>query len=886
MTHMKAITRLVTSAVLLFVFLSNTLPCGPGYITPLFDTTSAPENPYSEFAAGKLGIVKPTFRRAVLYAAYRYINGGGLSAAEQQAMVEVWQADLDNKDFVDNSIDDAVKAWIERRKDVVGKEEKTPDIYADRSYGGYEFFPNCTKNAFETASETLSDRASAHGPSDPNVIDWVRAQDQVFENCSSGKRTPDAAPAGAPDWLQKDRAYQIAAASFYSMDYNDAKRRFAEIAQDTDSPWAETVDYLVARTLIRQASLSKSADKAGPLYDEAEQRLQKFANGGKFSASAERMLGLIKYRRHPKERVSELAKKLSGAGGDNFRQDVIDYTWLLDKFASEILTAEEKRKAEEETKKHPSNANLPANTSTTNTQPNKHEGELEINLYANEKSYTIYVKADATDDDAIAAAEKAMGQPLTNEQKEQVRNLRQSAYANPFKEGRQSDYHGGYYGEEKLTPSLMPDYLRQDELSDWVFTYQMPGAEAYLYSLNKYKATGSELWLMTALSKADKSSTGLPRLIEAANNANRLSPGFTTIAYHTARILIEQGKQAEARKFIDDMLGDSSLTISARNSFMALRLGLTQTFEEWLRYSLKKPYAFDFDGETGTIDEFIAQQKSYYSEETSEGKTREQYEADIDAEYKDRKLWQGREMFDDDTIEVMNQLFPDSVLLQVERSDAVPDYMRERFLMAIWTRAYLLDDMATMLNVAPDLIKYHPEFEPLLTKVISAPTQPAKDTAALYFILKDPIVSPFLETGVGKSDNEQDLWSADDWWCTPDDVVYDDASGQEAPKPLPPRPAFLTPAQAKAAQAERAKLKEIGDAPKFLADKVMAWAKRAPADRRIPEALYIVINANGWTKYGCGNNEELKDEMTKYLKLHYPNSEWTTKLKQEESENQ
>ena len=29
------------------------------------------------------------------------------------------------------------------------------------------------------------------------------------------------------------------------------------------------------------------------------------------------------------------------------------------------------------------------------------------------------------------------------------------------------------------------------------------------------------------------------------------------------------------------------------------------------------------------------------------------------------------------------------------------------------------------------------------------------------------------------------------------------------------------------------------------------------------------------TKYGCGNNEELKDDMTKYLKLHYPSSEWT-----------
>src|SRR5258706_3618483 len=211
-------------------------------------------------------------------------------------MVEVWQAEIDNKDFRDDSVDEAVKAWVEKRKDVVGKEEKTPDIYAERNYGGYDFFPNCTKNAFETAAETLSDLVAAHGPSDQDVTNWVNAQDQVFENCASGKATPDAAPTGAPDWLQKDRAYQLAAASFYSLDYVDAKRRFAEIAQDNDSPWQETADYLIARTLIRQASLSKTPEKAAPLYDEAEQHLQRFVSRtGKFAISAERLIGLIKY---------------------------------------------------------------------------------------------------------------------------------------------------------------------------------------------------------------------------------------------------------------------------------------------------------------------------------------------------------------------------------------------------------------------------------------------------------------------------------------------------------------------------------------------------------------------------------------------------------------
>ena len=903
---MKAISRLIVTSFLIAAFLSNALPCGPGYVTPLFDVTSAPENPYSDYAAGRLGIVKPTFRRSVLYAAYRYIAGSGMSRMEQDSMIEVWKAEIDNKDFRDDTIDIAVKAWVDKRKEVVGKEEKAPEIYAERAYGGYDFFPNCTRNAFETAAETLSDRASGHGPSDAGVQNWVKAQDEVFQNCASGKQTPEPAPQGSPDWLQKDRAYQTAAASFYSLDYKDAKRRFAEIAQDTDSPWAETADYLIARTLIRQASLSKSPEAANPFYEEAEIHLQKFVGRtGKFAGSAERLLGLIKYRLHPKERASELAKTLSFNGGnENFRQDVIDYNWLLDKFENEVLTAEEKRKEAEKAKtasfdnSAPNAVNTEANASDprqiTKYPPNsnsssigtgrKNEDDLELYLYINDKSYAFYVRPDASDEDAISAAERAIGQTLTDAQKTQVKSGRQTAYAERFSNGRQSTYEGGYYGEEKLTPSLVPDFLRQDDLTDWLYTYQMPGAEAYLYSLNKFKASSSELWLMTALSKADKSSSGLPRLLEAANNTSRTSTAYPTIAYYTAKILLAQGKTAEARKLLDEMInaGDA-LPLSARNSFIALRLTLAETLEDFLKFSLKKPYAFDFDGDVASVDEIIAVQKNYYDPENNKD-GREAYDAEVESNFKEERLWQERLMFDSDIVDVFNQHFPTTALLEVEKSPALPEYMRERFAVAIWTRSYLLDNMATLLAITPEVAKYHPELEPLLTTITEAKTQAAIDNAVLYFVLKNPLFGPYIEDGMGKTNNEQDPWSSDDWWCAPYDTEYNETTNAEQPKTLPKRPAFLTAEQSKKAQAERTRLKEIGDAPKFLAEKVMAWARRSPADRRVPEALYIMVEANGWTKYGCGNNEELRDEMAKYLKRQYPASPWTAKFLADETE--
>ena len=879
---MKLGRLLVSLSLFLTLLFSNVLPCGPGYTTPLFDTDSAPEHPYVDYAAGRLGIVKPTFRRSVLMAAYRWLSGNGLTADEQQAMVDVWKAELDNKDFVDNSVDDAIAKWVEKRREVQSKEEKPPAIYA-RDSGSYEFFPNCTKNAFETATDTLGERISSHGPSDGSVVDWVKAQDVVFQNCAQGKRSPDDVPVGAPDWLTKDRAYQKAAAKFYSLDYEDAKQAFRDIAHDFDSPWRETADYLVARTLIRQASLARDPKRSSELYDEAQNHIEhNVSPSGKFGSSAERLLNLIAYRRRPRERVAELGKKLSIRGGnDNFRQDVIDYNWLLDKFASEALNAEEKRRQEEQQKLHPEQTPVP--TPEPTAAPNT--DELSLYLYANEKTFEFKVKADATDADAISAAQAAVGRALTDSEKEQIRNARQSAYASRFKDARGSDYEGGYWGEEKLTPKIVPAFLRQDPMTDWVFTYQMTGPEAYAHSLSMYKASGAPIWLMTAISQADVSSPELNSLLDSAERSDHSSAAYPTIAYHAARILLAQNKQPQARKLIEEALslGDEYLNTSARNSFITLRLSLAQTLEDWLHDSVIKPYAFDYDGEVGTIDEFIAEQKKWFDPEyNKEG--REAYEKEIEDRYKDDKLWQERPMFDGPTIDVLNQHFPTPALLQVMDSPALPEYMRERFVLAIWTRSWLLRDDATLNKLTPELIKYHPDFSDGLNRVINAKTPAARDNALLFFVLKNPILNPFIPDGTGRTNNEQDQFASDNWWCSYEATAGDtDDSGD--PKPLPKRPAFLTPAQTSAAQAERKKLGEIGDAPTFLGEKVLAWARRSPLDKRIPEALYIVIEANGWTKYGCGNNEDLKGQLLKYLKAKYPGSEYIKKIEDEESGN-
>lgn len=929
---MKKFSRIVVSIFLAAAFFFNSLPsgnaCGPFYLTPVFDYEFAPENPFDDFARGKIGIVKPTYHRVVLFAAYRYLNGGAFTADEQKALVDVWQADFNNKDYADDDVSEAVKLWLERRKDVVDKEGKVPEIYTEREYGGYEFFPNCAKNAFETAAQTLADRTASYGADDANVKDWVAAQDAVFTNCASGKQTPEPANNAMPEWLQKDRAYQRAAAEFYALDYENARRDFAEIAQDADSVWRETADYLVVRTLIRQASLTSDEAKRNQFYAEAEARLANLSqSGGRFAASIEKYDGLIKYRLHPQERTNELAQKLSiGAGNENFRQDLIDYYWLLDKFEKETLEKEEKRKAELKKENEPAAHTVETNSNSAKIESNgsnnsnktvaadlkpqfsgsmsnasmsnsisayaspkdaAHEGLLQI-TFSDEpytKSWTIYVKPEATDDEAIAEAERVAQVPLTEKMKQAVRSGRQYAYSNLYHENSQPDYEGGYYGEEKITLSLLPDFLRRDDLTEWLFAYQMQDdAEAYDYAVTKYKQTGADIWLMTAISKADAQSAGVKNLLDAAARLSRFAPAYPTVAYHEIRILLEQKREKEAKKLLDEILnsGDDLLPVSSRNQFLEQRNGLAATLDDFLSDALKMPFGFDEDGSTTTsIDELIKQEKSYYNAEYDK-ETREEYDRKIEDRYEEFK---GQAMLDDIAAKIINQHFSTATLLKSIKSPALPEYLKKRFALAVWTRAVLLEDYAAADLILPEIYKLDANAETIFAGYARAKTAAAKRNAALFIILKNEDLSPYIKSGLGSS-WEGYLSGASRWWCAPDDSEYDQDAEKDVPLALTDAPKFLTANETAAAQAELKKLKAVGDAPNFLSERVLEWAKRAPADKRIPESLYLVYEADGWDKYGCGNNEEMHDKIGIFLKKRYPQNEWTLKMENEEKDSQ
>lgn len=868
----------------MFSLFANAFPCGPSFVSPVFEYEHAPEDPFLNFAMGKIGIVKPSHRRIVLIAAYRYLAGGGYSDAEQKALVDVWEAEFNNKDFDDDDVTPSVKMWLEKRRGVVGKEEKVPQIYVERDIGGFDFFPNCTKNAFETAAQTLNDRVASHGSEDRHVKAWVAGQDKVFENCSSGRALPDEPNESMPVWLRKDRAYQMAAAEFYAMDYSSAKRRFADIALDGESPWQETSEYLVGRTLIRQGSTAKDKQKLELIYREAEQVLASVAaRGGRFADSAEKLTGIIKYRMRPEERLRELAQSVT-VGSRNFRQDLIDYNWLMDKFDKEAREREEKRKAAAKNPDDPATINQPVEEPSP--EPTPAEGEIKFYLYADDysKSWPIIVPSSATDEDAFAKAAEVSGMALTDKMKEQIRYARKEAYRGRFDENNGTEYQGGYYGDEPLSLGILPEFIRADDLTNWLFVFQTAGIDAYRESYSRWKNTDSDLWLLTAISKAETGVEGLPSLLEAADRVSRNSVAFPTIAYHRARLLIESGKKDDARALLDELIASGDdLPISTQNRFKKLRASIASGLDDYLKASLLRPFAFDWDGRSGTIDDFVNEQKSWWSAENYPNQSRAEYEKEVEGRFRNEKLWENRAMFDFGTVSTINESFPISLMIDAERSPSLPEYLRERFAMAIWTKAALIGDVATVNKYAPVLANAHPELKTDMDAILKAPTPVARQRAIIYLMLKNPMVSPYLDDGFGKNDNTFDNFDSNDWWCGP----YEPEEGSTVNEEYRVKPpSFLSPAHIAAAKLERRKLVAVGDAPKYFGEKVLEWARLAPADKRVPESLLLVWRANGWTKYGCGSNVELRQQIGEVLKRRYPQSAETKTLLDEEKEEQ
>jgi hypothetical protein len=436
---------------------------------------------------------------------------------------------------------------------------------------------------------------------------------------------------------------------------------------------------------------------------------------------------------------------------------------------------------------------------------------------------------------------------------------------------------------------LVPEFLRSDDLSDWILTLQTSDPMAYGYALSKWQQSDSRPWLITALVKAEKTSPKVDDLLRAAAKVTSSEAGYASVVYHRIRLLAELGQATEARKVLDGVIFGvmPELPISAQNQFLVQRRELARGLDEFLKAAQQKPVAFYHYSSIGKIRDLIESQKRSFDPEVTE-LTKEQFDSDIDATFKNWLAWDERVAFDKPTIDIINWHFPLQLMVETARNPNVPDYLQRSLMLAAWTRAVLLKDDKTALEIAPDVAKLAPEMGTVFQRYLKARTIKQRQNAALYVLLKYQRLSPFVYGDLPEfsTSEELDYYFEESWWCPLVETDWD-AKGNETPK-IVFKPAFLSAKELETAQKERVALKQTGDGKSYLGKQVLEWARTSPADPRIPEALFIASKANESYKYGCdgwNSDEETKAKAEAMLRQRYPRSAWTAKLSENEREN-
>jgi hypothetical protein len=748
---LRAMVALALIAAVVILLPPRTIACGPFFTDAIFVFTKHPDFPLEQFANGKLGVVSPTWARSYLVVAYRNLSGAPLSQTEAKDAKTLWDERLNLSS--DESSQDWSKQWNDARAKVPGTQPVQFDTYRNREKPNeYESFLNCQADALKNAEALLNERVTKFGADSPQVHDWLAAQDTVFMNCHEGQHIPQPAAADADQLIRADRAYQIAAANFYATNYDEAKQQFDAIAKEKNSPYRIIAPYLAGRAMLRKGSFAEKPEDKNAALADAENRFNAILKDNSLARAHEiaaRLLNLTKLRLHPEAKLHEFAHAIAKPDASkNFKQDVWDYTVLMDTFLGD-----------------------------------------------------------------------------------------------------------GSEGEQSPKKPV-PESLKSDDLTDWIVAMQASADAAGPHSLQRWEQSKSVAWLVAAMTNAKGNDAKTADLITAAGRVEHSSPGFPSLAFHTARLLQEAGRSDAARTYLDNVLTNDRryLDASAANQLMSARMMLAQNLDQFLQNAQRKPagYSDDVDGREIPEDEKEAAETS-----------------------KDHE-----NLFDLDAANIFNKAMPAAIMKDAARSNALAPNLKRDVAQAAFMRAALIDDRESASQAAPILEGLYPELKEFLAAYQRATTPEARRFAAAFMALKFPGLRPFVSTGIGRSSalSEMDSYR-DNYWCAePPPPLGGSLNEDESTKPKPvTAPEFLKPSQALAARQFTA-LQALGTAPNFLCKTAIDWTENNPNDPRTPEALHLAVRS---TRYGCTDKETGRLSKAAFDLLHrrYPNTKWANATK-------
>jgi len=808
-------------------------------VIALFESHVHPDLPFDQFAAGRLGIIKPTWDRSYLYVAYRYLSGPGFDVSEQKAMVSLWDDWLGlGAAGVAQSPQDrqnpgkVTSEWIGARNKIPGVEaieEIDVDRQAPAEYGSFDY-ANCNESSFHTAAATLDTMIGKFGLSSPQVMQWVDAQDQVFDNCSGTPPTlaDDSQEWGnaSEAWFQlcktvpgvvtpgsyaegdncRARKYQTLTATLETM-IHDLGVSNPKVKQWVDAQNQALVDCGSAphsapgsTTALPAPEIPQPLTNGTPL--ENAQRTYQIASANFYAANF--------------DAAAKMFDAIAADSSSPWRQ-----------LAPYLVARATIRKA------------------TLSAEKNDHAMLAKAEAQLNE------IIAGRGDEGVKQAAQRLLGfvqAQLHPEQREMelARAVMLPTSGEVLKQDV-SDYiwmldHG---------PSNDNSY--SDDLTDWISTLHVrdtgnpaspySDTAAITHSIAKWKQTSSLPWLVAAISEIPVSDPNAPDLIKAAENVKPDSPAYLTTTYHAARLLMGQGKRDEARRKLDALLSSrDQLPVSTVNELAALRMALARNLNELLAYAPRTPLGFTDDAD---------------------------YE-ELPSKLDDQSLKQlaAGPLFDYDAAALLTRWMPLSVLMQAARSQTLPSRLRAQVALATFVRAILLGNDAAARDLAPAVMESFPKLKPPIDAWLAAKSPAEQRFAAAFMMLQNPGLRYEIDPGPGRITALDEIDSLrDNWWPSrvgqrPQTQSY---------------PSLPSAAERKSADEEWQKLSAI-NAPNFLCTAAIDQAKNHPNDERAPEALYRCLRA---VHLGCSNDKGTELARSAFQLLHhrYPDSTWAAKGK-------
>lgn len=400
----------------------------------------------------------------------------------------------------------------------------------------------------------------------------------------------------------------------------------------------------------------------------------------------------------------------------------------------------------------------------------------------------------------------------------------------------------------------VPAALKSVDMLDWITTYQSSSKKAEDHAVTRWKQTHSLPWLVAAISATEATDAAAKDIESAADKVvqSGSSPARYTLLYDLNRLDLAQGKNDLVRARLDKLFASnpSDLPLGALNAFKTQRLGVSNSLDEFVKYSIQSPLGLFYESQE-IPDDLQKIDQSGKSESPQ------------------------KPMFTQDAGEVLDIKLPVKTLSELAHNHSVPSTLQAHLAWSTWVRALLVGDDTNARSLATYMRQFNKEKQKYIDSYLAATAPDAAKFAAVFLLLHFSSGNPNPGWGPISSDAYGD---ESGWWWGANPVntsAYTQQDDQQHPA-AHLNPLFITAAMKAQTKAELDKLAKVDTAPNYFAKVVLSWAKTHPTDERVPEALNWLVKA---THYGLTDDKTKAYSKEAFTILHtqYKTNPWTKK---------